>query len=78
MMHRELGDDLFAGGNIGDNFTKFSTDHQCNDYCKFFELEPFNTTSKSGSGSDEDEVIEEYGGKGVNQEDQECKEGNEH
>lgn len=81
-MISKLGDNLFASGNISDNFEKFSTDHQHNGYCKFFELEPFNTTSKMISKGSNEELNDKHSDKhsdeGFNEDDQEGEKGDEH
>jgi hypothetical protein len=32
---------IFAAGNLAKAYGAFMTDHVCNNFCKFFRLEPF-------------------------------------
>lgn len=49
---RQLGNDLFGDGNLGEAFDQFPIQHICNKYCHWFELEtPSKILEKAGSGS---------------------------
>ncbi|EDQ99255.1 uncharacterized protein LACBIDRAFT_335167 [Laccaria bicolor S238N-H82] len=39
MSGRQLGNDLFGDGNLGEAFNLFPLQHQCNKYCEWFELQ---------------------------------------
>ncbi|KAF5318330.1 hypothetical protein D9611_014249 [Ephemerocybe angulata] len=36
----DLGVDMFGLGNVKEGFNRFTTEHSCNKYCKWFELSP--------------------------------------
>jgi len=36
---RQLGNDLFGDGNLGEAFDQFPIQHKCNKYCQWFKLE---------------------------------------
>lgn len=51
---RQLGNDLFGDGNLGEAFDQFPIQHKCNKYCRWFELEnPSKILNEAGSGPSE-------------------------
>ena len=55
---------IFAAGNLAKAHSAFTTDHVCNEFCKFFGLEPFVCGTRSrlfltqgGASIEEGEVI---------------------
>ena len=51
MYGRQLGNDLFGDGNLGEAFDQFPVQHRCNKYCKWFELQNPLEISKNGGTS---------------------------
>ena len=50
---RQLGNNLFGDGNLGEAFDQFPIQHKCNEYCHWFELEnPSKIFEKATSGPD--------------------------
>ena len=50
---RQLGNDLFVDGNLGEAFDQFPNQHRCNKYChcQWFKLEtPYEIIKEAGSG----------------------------
>ncbi|KAF7797833.1 hypothetical protein EIP86_009039 [Pleurotus ostreatoroseus] len=44
-------DDCFGDGNLVDVFERFEYDHQCNSWCEYFELEPFQRAMDAANNS---------------------------
>jgi len=51
MSGRQLGNDLFGDGNLGEAFDQFPIQHKCNKYCKWFELQSPSEIAKKGDKS---------------------------
>lgn len=56
-LQRDLGK-LFSGANLSTTYDSFETEHRCNEYCRFFKLNPFND-----SAADEVEYLRTRRGK---------------
>ena len=51
--YRQLGNDLFGDGNLGEAFVLFPIQHRCNKYCQWFELEtPSKIFKRTVTGAD--------------------------
>ena len=48
---RQLGNDFFGDGNLGEAFDQFPIQHKCNMYCHWFKLENPSEILKKAAGS---------------------------
>ena len=51
MSGRQLGNDLFGDGNLGEAFDQFPIQHKCNKNCKWFQLQSPSEIAKKGGRS---------------------------
>jgi hypothetical protein len=63
---RELGDNLFGDGNLGEAFDQFPVQHKCNKYCEWFELGKPQAFKENASASKKKKTKASKGKKSVN------------